>query len=103
MSFQLGLSECLQYFKLLLRLKFDKQGRAIGFYAGGASHRGMSLRNTQRLHRKALMLGGMSNREAKTYSFHGARRADVTFAENFGEAADGEAVAIQLSALKLCH
>ena len=78
--------------KLLLRLKYNSQGQAIGFHPGGASHRGMSLKNIQKLYRKALMLGGMSEREAKTYSFHGARRAHVTFAKNFGEASDGDVV-----------
>ena len=36
------------------------------------------------------MLGEMSEKESQKYTFHGARRAHVTFAKNFGEASDGD-------------
>ena len=78
--------------KLLLRIKYSNQGEAVGFYAGGASHRGMSLKNIQKFYRKALILGGMTEEESKKYSFHGAKRAHVTFAKLLGEASDGDVV-----------
>ena len=78
--------------KLLLRIKYNAAGQAVGFHAGGASHRGMSLRNIQKFYRKALVLGGMTEIESMKFSFHGARRAHVTFAKNFGGASDGEVV-----------
>ena len=52
----------------------------------------MSLKNIQSFYRKALLLGGMSESESKKYTFHGAKRAHVTFAKNFGEASDGDVV-----------
>ena len=73
-------------------MKYDSKGKVIGFYSGGASHRGMSLKNIQGFYRKALRLGGMSEEESKKYTFHGAKRAHVTFAKNFGEASDGDVV-----------
>ena len=78
--------------KLILRIKYNKEGQAIGFYAGGDSHRGMSFKNIQIFYRKALILGGMSMKESEKYTFHGARRAHVTFAKNFGGASDGDVV-----------
>ena len=36
------------------------------------------------------MLGGMSKKDCKKYTFHGARRAHVTFAKNFGGVSDGD-------------
>ena len=49
----------------------------------------MSKANITKFYRKALILGGMSIGESKKYSFHGARRAHVTFAKNYGQASDG--------------
>ena len=73
-------------------MKYDNQGNVIGFYSGGLSRRGMSLKNIQKFYRKALCLGGMSEHDAKKYSFHGAKRAHVTFAKNYGLASDGDVV-----------
>ena len=78
--------------KLLLRIKYDNEGRAIGFYAGGPTNRGMSLKNIQKYYRKALILGGMTELESHKFSLHGAKRAHVTFAKNFGAASDGDVV-----------
>ena len=76
--------------KLLLRIKYGQNGSAVGFHAGGPSHRGMSIKNIRQFYRKALKLGGMSDKDAMKYSFHGAKRAHVTFAKNFGDAKDGD-------------
>ena len=78
--------------KLILRVKYDDQGNVIGFYSGGKSQRGMSLKNIQQFYRKALILGGMDEEESKRYTFHGAKRAHVPFAKNFGGASDGDVV-----------
>ena len=64
----------------------------ISFYSGGRCRRGMSLKNIQIFYRKALCLGGMSEHDAKKYCFHGAKRAHVTFAKNYGLASDGDVV-----------
>ena len=78
--------------KLILRVKYNSQGEVIGFYSGGRTHRGMSLKNIQTFYRKALRLGGMSEQESMKYSFHGAKRAHVTFAKNYGGTRDGDVV-----------
>ena len=78
--------------KLMLRMKWDDNGIACGFYAGGPSCRGMSLANINKFYQKALQLGGMNKDESKKYSFHGAKRAHVTFAKNYGGASDGDVV-----------
>ena len=56
---------------------------------GGPTHRGMSKANVTKFYQKALILGGMSIEESRKYSFHGVRRAHVTFAKNYGQASDG--------------
>ena len=73
-------------------MKYDAQGNVIGLYSGGKSQRGMSLKNIQQFYRKALILGGMDEEESKRYTFHGAKRAHVTFAKNFGGASDSDVV-----------
>ena len=52
----------------------------------------MSLKNINKFYHKALQLGGMKKDECKKYSFHGAKRAHVTFAKNYGGASDGDVV-----------
>ena len=56
--------------KLLLRMKYDNSGTMVGFYNGGKTCRGLSLRNMTKLYRHALVIGGEDPEEAKKYSYH---------------------------------
>ena len=49
----------------------------------------MSKINITKFYRRALQLGGMSVQDTKKYTFHGTKRAHVTFTKNFGNAVDG--------------
>ena len=70
--------------KLLLRIKYDNSGNMVGFYAGGDSHRGLSLKNITQLYRHALVLGGETPESAKKFTYHGGKRGCINFQKSFG-------------------
>ena len=79
--------------KILLRPKYDDNGNMVGFHAGGPNARGISKKNLNKFYKRALILGGLSLESAKKYSYHGGKRAGVTFQKSFGNTSDS-AVAV---------
>ena len=65
--------------KLLLRMKFGNSGTMVGFYSGGKSRRGISLKNMTKLYRHALILGGENPEAAKKFTYHRGKRGSITF------------------------
>ena len=65
-------------------MKFDNSGKMVGFYAGGKTHRGLSLRNMTKLYRHALVLGGEDPKNVNKYSYHGGKRGGISFQKSFG-------------------
>ena len=56
----------------------------VGFYSGGKSHHGPSLKNMTKLYRHALVLGGEDPRNMHKYSYHGGKRVGISFQKSFG-------------------
>ena len=64
-------------------MKFDS-GTMVGFYSGGKSHRGLSLKNMTKLYRHALVLGGEDPKIVHKFSYHGGKRGGISFQKSFG-------------------
>ena len=60
----------------------------VGFYSGGKSRRGLSLKNMTKMYRHALILGGEDPEKAKKYSYHGGKRGNITYQKSFGGVSD---------------
>jgi len=65
-------------------MKFNNSGTMVGFYSGGKSHRGLSLRNMTKLYRHALVLGGEDPKNVHKFSYHGGKRGGISFQKSFG-------------------
>ena len=70
--------------RLILRMKFDNSGTMVGFYSGGKTHRGMSLKNITKMYRHALILGGEDPKKVNKYTYHGGKRGGISFQKSFG-------------------
>ena len=69
-------------------MRYDHNGTMEGFYTGGISHHGMSKKNITKLYRHALVLGGEDPVKAKKFTYHGTKRAGITFQKAFGGVSD---------------
>ena len=49
----------------MLRVRWNKDGKACGLYCGGPTHRGMSKGNVQKFYQIALFLGEMLLEKSK--------------------------------------
>ena len=65
-------------------MKFDNSGTMVGFYSGGKSHLGLSLKNMKKLYRHALVLGGEDLKTVHKFSYHGGERGGISFQKSFG-------------------
>ena len=65
-------------------MKYDNSGTMVGFYSGGKSRRGLSLKNLTKLYRHALILGEEDLETANKFTYHGGKRGSITFQKSFG-------------------
>ena len=65
-------------------MKFDNSGTMVGFYSGGKSQRGLSLKNMTKFYRHALVVGGEDPRNLHSIAtYHGDKCGGISFQKSF--------------------